>query len=165
MTLQYARHLESYNKAYEKLAEVLKKLPREMWSFKPSPRQPSVQEIVAHLTDQEGNHYLQCRQLGRQPGTVPDMGTEQWVRKLNIVQQEADYNLEVFNLLRVMTHQLIQNLPVDCWQATVEHPAFGSLTFEQWLETSEKHFALQLEQMQQNYQLWREKATGAPGRN
>ena len=60
--------IELYGNGYDLLIEALKDIPREMWRFKPAPKEWSVHEVLVHLADSESNAALRARKLIVEPG-------------------------------------------------------------------------------------------------
>jgi hypothetical protein len=53
-----------------------------------------------------------------------------------------------------MTINLIKGLPAATWANTVYHPENGTMTFEGWLDTYDRHVPDHVEQMQKTYDEW-----------
>jgi hypothetical protein len=149
--------IESYGNAYTKLVEALKQFPQEMWSFKPTPDDWSVHEIVVHITDSEVNSYIRCRRFIVEPGK-PLMAYDEklWATVLDYHGQSTEDALGLFQWLRANTYKLIKTLPDSVWSNTVYHPENGTMTLDDWLDTYERHVPEHIEQMQRNYQAWAE---------
>jgi hypothetical protein len=60
--------IELYGRGFGMLVEVLKDIPREMWQFKPEPKEWSIHEVIIHLADSESNAALRARMLIVDPG-------------------------------------------------------------------------------------------------
>ena len=67
------------------LMSTLKDIPREMWKFKPEPKEWSVHEVLVHLADSESNAALRARKLIVEPGGAL-MGYDQdkWAIELEL---------------------------------------------------------------------------------
>ena len=55
------KKIELYGKGFDLLLETLQDIPREMWKFKPQPKEWSVYEVLIHLADSESNAALRAR--------------------------------------------------------------------------------------------------------
>ena len=55
--------IEKYGRAYGDFIAGLKEIPKEMWQFKPAPKEWSVHEVIVHLADSETNSYLRARRM------------------------------------------------------------------------------------------------------
>lgn len=150
-----AARLALYGKAYDLLVEGLKQFPKEMWNFKPSPTEWSIQELVVHITDSEANSFIRCRRFIAEPGKeVMAYDENGWAIALNYSGQSAEDALELFRWLRGNTYKLIQNLPETTWASTVYHPENGTMSMDDWLDTYARHVPDHLEQMQGVYKEW-----------
>ena len=147
--------LESYGTANEKLISELSSLPKEMWQFKPSPAEWSIHEIIIHLADSEANSYIRCRRFIAEPGSMV-MGYDQdlWANSLKYHNQSTEEALELFRLLRLMSYNLIKDLPEKTWANVVEHSENGIMTMDDWLDIYEKHIPAHIEQMKRIYAMW-----------
>ena len=148
--------IESYGKAYDLLAEGLKKYPREMWEFKPSPKDWSIREILCHIADSEANSYVRCRRFIAEPGSgVYGYDTDMWSAGLKYQEQDADEAIDLFRALRRNSYHLIRNLPDSVWSNTVKHSESGTMGMEAWLDIYERHVQEHLTQMDDAYAAWK----------
>ena len=150
--------IEKYGRAYGDFVAGLKEIPKEMWQFKPAPKEWSVHEVIVHLADSETNSYLRARRLIAEPGQ-PLMAYDQdvWANKLDYHNQSTEDALEVLKGVRKMTYDLIKRLPDEIWANTVEHPEYDEpYSFEKWLGIYANHPYVHLGQVQENYRLWKE---------
>ena len=83
--------IELYGRGYDLLMEALKDIPREIWTFKPAPREWSVHEVLVHLADSETNAALRARKLIVEPGGML-MGYDQdkWATELDYHDQSYE---------------------------------------------------------------------------
>jgi hypothetical protein len=147
--------IESYGRAYDDLVAALDEVPREMWLFKPAPEKWSVHEVIVHIADSEANSYVRCRRFIAEPGTsVMAYDENKWASALRYHDQSADDALELFRLLRASCHSLIRDLPESVWANTIEHPENGTMTFDDWLRTYERHIPVHVAQIRRNVAAW-----------
>lgn len=158
MTLSVADRtakIESYGKAYDFLVENLKKFPAEMWHFKSAKNPWSIHDIIVHITDSEANSYIRCRRFIAEPGKeVLAYDENLWVAALDYGSQSAEEALELFKVLRRNSYNLIKGLPEATWTNTVYHPENGAMTFDDWLDTYDRHVPDHVEQMQKTFAEW-----------
>lgn len=148
--------IESFGKGFNAISETLKNLPKEMWKFKPSPKEWSVHEIIIHLADSEANSYIRCRRFIAETGnTVMAYDQDLWANKLNYHDQNPDDALELFRLLRVMTYNMIKDLPEKTWANVIYHPENGLMSMDEWLNIYEEHPYKHAGQMKRNFEKWR----------
>ena len=149
--------IERYGNAYDLLAAFLPTLPREMWLYKPAPDRWSVHEILIHITDSEANSYIRCRRFIAEPGSsVMAYDENLWATGLNYHERSIDEALELFRHLRGSSYNLIRTLPESVWSNTIEHPENGTMTFDDWLDTYERHVPIHIAQMERNLKAWEE---------
>ena len=149
--------IESYGRAHENLVAALKEFPQEMWSWKPPPDRWSIHELLIHIADSEANGYGRCRRFLAEPGeSVMAYDQDKWTERLQYHEQYTGDALELFQLLRLMSFRLITGLPEEVWKNTVEHPEYGTVTFDQWLDIYERHIPGHIEQMRGNLSAWKE---------
>ncbi len=152
------KKLELYGRGYELLMAALAHIPREAWLFKPEPREWSVYEVLIHLADSESNAALRARKLIVEPGG-PVMGYDQdkWTSGLNYHDQNYEDALEIVRLARKTTYELLKRQPEEVFEHSVKHPEYEEpYTFEQWLNIYSAHIPGHIEQIQNNYKLWRD---------
>ncbi|MBT3239623.1 MAG: DinB family protein [Chloroflexi bacterium] len=151
--------IELYGRGYDDLVACLEELPKEIWKFKPEPKEWSVHEILIHLADSETNSALRARLLISEPGKT-SMGYDQdlWVETTNYHDQSWKDALEGLKWARKTTLTLINNLDEGVWQHAVIHPEVSEpYTFEMWLKIYSGHVAGHIEQIKNNYRIWKEK--------
>lgn len=151
--------IELYGRGYDLLTETLKDIPREMWKFKPEPKEWSVHEVLVHLADSESNAALRARKLIVEPGGA-FMGYDQdkWAIELDYHEQSWEDALEVVRLVRKMTYELLKKQPDEVFEHTGKHPQYDEpYTFEKWLNIYSGHIPGHIEQIRNNYKIWRDR--------
>ncbi len=156
MTLEERKQkIAQYGEGPALLAQTVKKFPREMWQWKPSPDRWSIHEILVHLADSETNAYLRARRFLADPGEmVMAYDQDLWAKKLNYHAQSTDDALALIALVRKMTYAIIQDLPESAWSAVCKHPEHDHYTFERWLQIYSGHIPGHINQMQKNFEAW-----------
>lgn len=153
------RKIESYGHAYTRLVEALKEFPKEMWSFKPSPDDWSIHELIVHVADSEANSFARCRRLIAEPGSaVLGYDEAQWAKALRYSEQSTGDALELFKWLRLASYKLIRDLPESVWSNTIGHSENGTMTFDDWLDVYERHIPEHIDQMRRTYATWKTRA-------
>ena len=150
--------IERYGKGFELLLEVLKDIPREMWKFKPAPKEWSVYEVLIHLADSESNAALRARKLIAEPGgTLMGYDQDQWAVTLAYHDQSYEDALDTVRLVRKTTYELLKKQPEEVFEHSVKHPEYEEpYTFERWLDIYSAHIPGHIEQIQKNYKIWRD---------
>ncbi len=151
--------IEEYGQGYSKLAQTLMEIPKEAWQFKPAPTEWSVHEVLVHLADSETNSYGRVRMAAAQPGgTLMAYDQDVWANTLNYHEQSWEDALELLKWVRKTTYDFIKMLPDEVWSNSVNHPEFDKpYTMERWLKIYAKHIPGHIEQIQNNYKMWKER--------
>jgi hypothetical protein len=150
--------IELYGRGYDLLVETLRDIPREMWTFKPAATEWSVHEVLVHLADSESNAALRARKLIVEPGGAL-MGYDQdkWANELDYHSQSWEDALETTRLVRKTTYELLKRQPDEVFAHSVKHPEYDEpYTFEQWLNIYAAHIPGHIEQIRNNYKIWRD---------
>jgi hypothetical protein len=150
--------IELYGKGYRLLIEALKDIPQEMWKFKPEPTEWSVHEVLVHLADSESNAALRARKLIVEPGGLL-MGYDQdkWTIELDYHDQSYEDSLEILRLVRKTTYELLKKQRDEVFEHSVRHPEYDEpYTFEKWLTIYSGHIPGHIEQIRNNYKIWRD---------
>jgi hypothetical protein len=150
--------IELYGRGYELLVETLKDVPRQAWLFKPEPKEWSIYEVLIHLADSESNGALRARKLIVEPGgTLMGYDQDTWAQELDYHEQSYEDALELVRLVRKSTYQLLKKQPDEVFAHSVKHPEYEEpYTFEQWIDIYSAHIPGHIEQIRNNYQLWRD---------
>ena len=155
-TIERKQRIQAYAKGPDLLKRAVKKFPKKMWKFKPTPQRWSIHEILVHLADSETNAYLRARRFLAEPGQ-PVMAYDQdvWAQKLNYHTQDPADAVALVGLVRRMTHAIIRKLPDSAWAATCLHPEHSNYNFDRWLEIYSSHVHGHVNQMQKVYDAWK----------
>ena len=158
-TTERNEKIELYGKGFAMLVEVLKDIPREMWQFKPTPIEWSIHEVIIHLADSESNAALRARKLIVEPGgTLMGYNQDEWAIQLNYHEQSVEDALEVLRLARKTTYELLKRQPDEVFTHAITHPEMNEpYTFEKWLNIYSKHIPGHIEQIQNNYKIWKDR--------
>ena len=149
--------IELYGRGYDLLMQTLKDIPQEMWKFKPEPKEWSVHEILVHLADSESNAALRARKLIVEPnGLLMGYDQDKWAIELNYHDQSWEDALETLKFVRKTTYKLLKEQPDEVFQNTVKHPEYDEpYTFEKWLNIYSGHIPGHIEQIKNNYLIWK----------
>jgi hypothetical protein len=148
--------IASYGAAYKILSTAIRRFSRSMWQFRASPDSWTIHEIIVHIADSEVNSYIRCRRFLAEPGG-PVLGYDEmrWARELEYQKQSPEDALELFRLLRMLSHRLILSQPEEVWTNTVHHSENGQMTMEDWLDTYERHIPEHVKQMEMVFDIWK----------
>ena len=148
--------IERYGEGPELLYTALENVPDEALTFRPAPGEWSVHEIIVHLADSEANAALRCRMLIAEPGRqVMAYDQNVWAERLDYHAREFDPALELVDLVRQSTYELLTDLPEEVWGHSVEHSEFDRpFTFEDWLRIYSAHIPDHIAQIEANVAAW-----------
>ncbi|NOH03732.1 MAG: DinB family protein [Chloroflexi bacterium] len=151
--------IELYGKGYDLLMQTLRDIPREVWTFKPAPTEWSVHEVLVHLADSESNAALRARKLIVEPGgAIMGYDQDKWATELDYHDQSWEDALDVVRLARKTTYALLKKQPDEVFSHSVKHPEYDKpYTFEQWLNIYSAHIPGHIEQIRNNYKIWRDR--------
>jgi hypothetical protein len=149
--------IEQYGQGYALLKDTLQDIPRKAWKFKPDPNEWSIHEVIVHLADSETNAALRARMLAVEPGrALMAYDQEKWALGLNYHDQDVDDSLKLVKFARRTTYNWLKTLPEDIFNNTVIHPEFDKpYSFELWLSIYSGHIPGHVEQIKNNYELWK----------
>lgn len=147
--------VERFGRGPALLADALRRCPKKMWLYRPSPYRWSIHEIILHLTDSEAYAYICCRQFIAEPGSgVAEYDASTWASSLGYFHQSTREALGLVLRLRRMTHQMLRFIPDSVWSHTTLLPQKGTITLNEWLEIQANHIPHHIEQIQQNLEDW-----------
>jgi len=151
--------IELYGRGYDLLMAALKEVPREMWKWKPVPKEWSVHEVIIHLADSESNAALRARKLIVEPGgTLMGYDQDKWAITLDYHSQSTDDALEIIRLVRKTTYELLKRQLEEVFEHSIVHPESADpYTFDKWLKTYSGHIPNHIGQIQNNYKMWQDK--------
>jgi hypothetical protein len=150
--------IELYGCGYVQLIETLQDIPQEMWKFTPAPGEWSVHQVLIHLADSETNAALRARKLIVEPsGTLMGYDQEKWTAALDYHDQSYEDALEIVRLARKTTYELLKKQPDEIFEHWVKHPEYEEpYTFENWLNIYSAHIPGHIDQIRNNYKIWRD---------
>ena len=148
--------LELYSRAYNDLISALEEIPKEMWLYKPAPNKWSVHEVLIHIADSEVNSFARARKrIGESGATIMAYDENAWANKLGYHSQNIEDSLELFRQLRMMTYNVIKNLPEETWLNFIIHPENGKMTLDDWLRVYADHIPVHINQIKRNLDGWK----------
>jgi hypothetical protein len=147
--------LDAYGNAYTLLTQALARFPREMWDYKPAPREWNIRQNLVHLADTEIAACGRIRKAIAEPGgLIFAFDQDAWADSMAYAEQSAETALELFRAIRQSTTELLRLMPESAWKHTVQHPERGPLTVAFMVEYFENHTHLHIRQMQAVYEAW-----------
>jgi DinB superfamily len=153
--------IKRYGKGFAMLKETLSEIPRKAWKYKPASTEWSIHEIIIHLVDSETNSALRARLLAAEPGrSVMAYDQDKWAASLNYHDQNVDDALKLLKYVRKTTFCWLKTLPDGVFENTVVHAEYDKpYSFEMWLSIYPEHIPGHIEQIKNNYELWKKQQT------
>jgi len=112
--------------APEKLASLIAGLSAEELARRPAPEKWSIQEIVAHLADDELVGGYRMRMILSSPGTaIQAFDQDVWACAGRYNKIDASQSLEIFRVLRRANLTLLRSLRTDEWELFGVHAERG----------------------------------------
>jgi hypothetical protein len=151
--------IKRYGKGFDMLKKTLADIPRKAWKFKPAPTEWSIHEIIIHLADSETNAAMRARLLAAEPGrAVMAYDQDKWATSLNYHDQSIKDALNLVKYARRTTYKWLKTLPESVFENTVVHAEYDKpYSFEMWLSIYPEHIPGHIEQIKNNYKLWKKK--------
>ncbi len=148
--------IERYGDGPELLYAALEEVPDDALTFRPAPGEWSVHEIVVHLADSEANAALRCRLLVAEPGrAVMAYDQDVWAERLDYHERGFDLGLELVDIVRQSTYELLASLTDEVWEHSVVHAEFDRpFNFDDWLRIYSAHIPDHIAQIQANVAAW-----------
>jgi hypothetical protein len=149
--------IEEYGRGFQLLQAAVGQIPREAWSYKPSPADWSVHEIIVHMGDSESMAALRIRKLIVEPGsTLMAYEESKWAQALNYLGQSAEDSLQVIKYARQTTYRLLTTIADSVLENSVKHPEMSDpYTLDTWLDIYARHIPDHIGQMQRAFDAWK----------
>jgi hypothetical protein len=112
--------------AAAKLASLVAGLSAEQLAFRPGPAKWSIQEVVAHLADDELVGGYRLRMILSSPGiAVQAFDQDVWARTGRYEARDVSSSLELFRILREANLALLRSLSAEEWNMFGVHTERG----------------------------------------
>jgi hypothetical protein len=112
--------------APEKLASLLRGVPAEVLERSPKPGKWCIQEIVAHLADDELVGAYRIRMILSVPGTpIQAFDQDVWARTGRYRARDVNESLSLYRALRQANLDLLRSLSADEWEMHGVHAERG----------------------------------------
>ncbi len=135
-----------YNEIIQKLTlnkytyySLLRNVTEQEYSWRPTPNQWNLLEILCHLYDEEREDFrARTKHVIETPeNPLPSIDPENWVHQRAYSKQDYSDKLKKFIEERENSIQWLQSLESPKWDNDYKHPKFGSMTakmfFVNWL--------------------------------
>jgi hypothetical protein len=121
-----ADYLALQEEAPDKLAQLIAGLSAVELALRPAPKQWSIQEIVAHLADDELVGGYRLRVILSSPGTpIAAFDQDNWAQTGRYHTIDVGLSLEMFRVLRASNLRLLRSLSEEEWNLFGVHAERG----------------------------------------
>jgi len=81
---------------------------------------------------------------------------DKWATGLNYQDQDADDALKLVKFARRTTYNWLKTLPDEVFENSIHHPEYDKpYSFSMWLTVYSEHIPGHIEQIKNNYELWK----------
>jgi len=152
-------NIELYGSEFKLLEATLNEIPEEVMKFKPEPKEWSIHEVIIHLADSEAIASQQARLMVAEPGRpVMVYDPDEWANNLNYHEQDRGEALQSLKLTRSMTYRWLKSLPEEAFALSAVYPGDEDPYFlDDLLFIYAKHITGHVEQIKNNYKIWRDR--------
>ncbi len=113
----------------DKLAKLIRGIPRKKLGQRPAPGKWSVTEILAHLAETELVIGYRLRMILNSNGTpIQAFNQDDWAKTSNYAKQDPAKSLAVFRTLRDENLALLTSIPKEKWENYGMHAERGKET-------------------------------------
>jgi hypothetical protein len=90
-------------------------------------------------------------------GTLMGYDQDKWTVDLDYHDQSYEDSLEIVRLVRKTTYELLKKQPEKIFDHWVKHPEYEEpYTFDDWINIYSAHIPGHIEQIKNNYKIWRD---------
>ena len=128
---------------------LLHDLPDEMVRWRPAVGKWNLLEIICHLLDEEREDFrVRLSMLLKDPNAaLPSINPEGWVTQRNYQDQDFESTLDVVILEREKSVERLRSLKNAHWENEFNHPKFGGMSAQLFLENWLAHDYLHMRQI------------------
>jgi len=132
--------IERYRDGPRRVREALEGITEAELDARPAPDAWTVREVVHHLPDSEMTSAIRLRRLLCED--APILGgydEEQFARTLRYTERPIEAALDLFDLIRRVTAEIIERMTETEWARVGTHSESGRYSCETWLEIYAAH--------------------------
>lgn len=148
--------LAKYTNGYQLLADQLSDIPERAIFFKPDTESWSIAEIVVHLADSEAHGFVRAKKIIAEcGGKVCVYNHQVWAD--NLFYYEVNYKdaLQLIQILRKNIVSVLCKIEPGIWHNYIYHPETGKITLLDWIQLSNDHIDIHIEQIQSIFYEWK----------
>jgi hypothetical protein len=121
--------LERFRRGPEVMAAVLTGAAGAEVDFQPEPRQWSIRQIVAHVSDAEVAATFRFRRvIAEENPTLEAFDQDAWSARLDYARRKPSQSLETFRRLRQENYELLRGASPETFARTGNHTESGAVT-------------------------------------
>jgi hypothetical protein len=138
--IERARLIERYREGPRQVRMALEGITAAELDVRPAPDAWTVREVVHHLPDSEMTSAIRLRRLLCED--APILGgydEEQFARTLGYAERPIEAALDLFDLIRRVTAEIIERMTETEWTRAGTHSESGRYSCEAWLEIYAAH--------------------------
>lgn len=149
--------LAKYNNGYQRLADQLADIPERAIFFKPNMESWSIAEVIVHLADSEAHGYIRAKKIIAECGGKVCVYNHQiWADNLFYYEMNYYDSMQLIQILRKNMVSVLKKIEPDVWQNYIYHPETGKITLLDWIQYSNDHIDVHLEQIQHIFHEWKQ---------
>lgn len=144
----YLQMLQEYEEGPDLVVQAIRDVPKEIIDAVPGPDRWSIHETLVHLSDSEIVASDRIRRaLAEDNATVQVYDEEEWARRLDYKELDADLALALVIALRKVNVDLLANIRRKDWLKTAIHSERGPLTVGDYVQTYIGHITYHVDQI------------------
>ncbi len=148
--------LTSYQLGYQRLADLLKEIPKEAMSYKPADKSWSIIEVIVHLGDAEAYGFVRAKKIIAEcGGKVAEYHQQIWADNLFYYEMNYLDALEMIRILRKNLYEVLKRIKPEAWHQYIYHPETGKITLIDWIQLNVDHIDVHLHQIKRIHNEWK----------
>ncbi|HXR65982.1 MAG TPA: DinB family protein [Ktedonobacteraceae bacterium] len=153
MSLPTSEQFHTYATIHAQIAAAIAELTSAQLQVSPTPGEWSIQQILVHLADSEVIGYERIRRvIAEDHPLLQPYDEEAWGNNLHYHQQDPQFALELFRLLRQANAELLHLLPAEAWERVGLHTENGEMSLYTIFQTYHNHGIAHLQQIENTRQ-------------
>jgi uncharacterized damage-inducible protein DinB len=153
MSLPTSEQFHTYATIHAQIAAAVAGLTSAQLQALPAPGEWSIQQILVHLADSEVIGYERIRRvIAEDHPRLQPYNEEAWGNNLHYHQQDPQFALELFRLLRQASAELLRLLPAEAWERVGLHTENGEMSLYTIFQTYHNHGIAHLQQIENTRQ-------------
>ena len=149
MPIPTSEQFHTYTTIHKQIATAVAGLTSAQLQATPTPGAWSIQQILVHLADSEVIGYERIRRvIAEDHPLLQPYDEEAWGSNLHYHQQDPQFVLELFRLLRQASTALLHLLPAEAWERVGLHTENGEMSLYTIFQAYHDHGIAHLQQIE-----------------